>query len=218
MSLSRHFWTIQRSSLKRNEINRVAEFEKNKKHPHLLLLSLSFVSQIMRKALREPWSILQMHWVTAVEETALWRRHNKKPTMHVRACLRCHETQTTDRFSCHTHTHMHMCILTNILTVYFINWCRKQQNKIKLLIGSPERWKPCDSALVLTADLWKVGIKSRQTWTKTVLMVTCEGILLVKLIFHCIQMSSGGTSWCIFDETRSLLVMDARCASAGVLI
>lgn len=35
--------------------------KEKKTHLHLLLLSLSFVSQIMRKALSEPWSILQMH-------------------------------------------------------------------------------------------------------------------------------------------------------------
>lgn len=79
----------------------------------------------MRKALSKPRSKLQMHWVTAFEQTALWQRHNKKPAVHVRACLCCHEAQTTERISCHTHTHTQYSGKTD----YFINWCRKKQNK-----------------------------------------------------------------------------------------
>lgn len=169
----------------------------------------------MRKALSEPWSILQMHWVTAFKENALWQRHNIKPAVHVGACLRCHETQTTDRLSCLFLSH------TNTLCEFWqnrlFNKLGQEKKKKQLLTGSPERWRPYDSALVPTADLWKVWIKSRQIWMKTVLMVICEGILSVELIFHCIQMSSGGTTWCIFDETRSLVVMDARCASADLI-
>lgn len=96
----------------------------------------------MRKALSEPWSILQMHWVTAFKENALWQRHNIKPAVHVGACLRCHETQTTDRLSCLFLSH------TNTL-------CEFWQNRLFNKLGQEKKKK--------TTAHWKSG-KMETLW------------------------------------------------------
>lgn len=83
---------LKRDVKKLNPVNRVAEFEKRKKKRSVTALSLVFC-QIMRKALSEPRSILQTHWVTAFEgAVALWQHHNNNRAVHVRACLWWHTT------------------------------------------------------------------------------------------------------------------------------